>query len=215
MKAGAVVLGVVALVVVGGGIALAAGSSSKPGTFEVTGRSGSQYRVVFVKQFPTDNGGKISFWDVFVGDARILRYSQIDNDTGSRVLIVSPLEQNDPRILIALQDFGVRFEGGPAVAHLVADPGGKLPKGQIVVSPGAWAATVDVGFPKSIVVSVALIRDSLKAQGWQQVNVMKTAPKDWPLSREGNYFVEAVWTAAPRIFALPAEVKDVRSRALA
>lgn len=214
MRAAPIVLGLVAVAVVAGGVALAS-KSSRPGVFEVTGKSGTQYRVVAVKQFMMPNGQRQAFMDLFVGDLRILRYTQLDEDMESRILIGSPLEQNDPRILIALRDFGVRFEGGPAVAHLVADTGGKLPDGQIVVSPGLWQATADVGFPKSLLVSAAVIRDALKAQGWRQVNVMTSAPKDWPLSREGNYFIEAIWSGNPRIFALPSEVKDIRSRALA
>lgn len=212
---GKLVLGVVAAVVVVGGVALAASSGSKPGAFNVTGRSGTQYRVVFVKAFTLPDGRKQSFWDLFVGDARILRYAQLENDTDSRVLIVSPLSETDPRIPIAMSDFGVRFEGGPTAQLVSSVTPASLPKGQIVVSPGAWIATADVGFPKSLVVTKDLIAGALRDQGWRQVNVMTEAPKDWPLSRSGNYFVEAVWPGQPRIFQLPDEVTDIRSRALA
>lgn len=198
-------------------MAYAASSSSKPGEFEVTGSSGTTYTVKFVKAFKLEDGRKQSFWDLFVGPLRVVRYSQLEDDKTSRVFIVSPLGPTDPRVGVAMSDFGISFAGGP-VAELVSSTkpqSAPLLAGQIVVSPGAWMATADIGFPKSLLVTAALIRDALKEQGWTQVNVMTSAPANWPISKQGNYFVEAVWNKAPRIFQLPAEVVDIKSRALA
>lgn len=216
MKGKAIALGVVALTVVGVGVAVAASKGPPGGEFDVTGKSGTRYRVKFVKQFALPDGRKQAFWDLFVGGQRIVRYSQLDADRDSRVFIVSPLAPTDPRIGVAMSDFGIEFAGGPLAELVAGTPApAALLAGQVVVSPGAWMATADVGFPKSLVVSAALIRDALTQQGWRQVNVMTTAPKDWPISRNGNYFIEAVWSGAPRIFQLPSEVVDLRSRALA
>jgi hypothetical protein len=216
MKGSAVVVGLLAVTVVGVGVAMAASSGDKPGSFTVTGKSGTVYTVKFVKAFSLPDGRKQSFWDLFVGPLRIVRYSQLENDRDSRVFIVSPLGPTDPRVGVAMTDFGITFVGGP-VAELVSTTATPAPllAGQVVVSPGSWMATADVGFPKSVVVSAGLIRDALKEQGWRQVNVMTKAPANWPISKEGNYFVEAVWSGAPRIFQLPSEVVDIRSRALA
>lgn len=216
MKGSAVVVGVLALTAVGVGVAMAASSGDKPGSFSVTGKSGTAYTVKFVKAFTLPDGRKQSFWDVFVGPLRILRYSQLESDRDSRVFIVSPLGPTDPRVGVAMTDFGITFVGGP-LAELVSTTATPAPllAGQVVVSPGSWMATADVGGLKALVVSASLIRDALKEQGWRQVNVMTTAPANWPLSKNGNYFIEAVWSGPPRIFQVPAEVVDIRSRALA
>jgi hypothetical protein len=216
MKGSAVVVGVLALTAVSVGVAMAASSSDKPGSFSVTGKSGTAYTVKFVKAFTLPDGRKQSFWDVFVGPLRILRYSQLESDRDSRVFIVSPLGPTDPRVGVAMADFGITFVGGP-LAELVSTTATPAPllAGQVVVSPGSWMATADVGGLKALVVSASLIRDALKEQGWRQVNVMTTAPANWPLSKNGNYFIEAVWSGPPRIFQVPAEVVDIRSRALA
>jgi len=218
MRGKGLAVGVIALVVLGAGAAMAYGSSSSaPGEFEVTGRSGTVYKVKHVKAFALDDGRKQAFWDLFVGGNRILRYSQLDADRDSRIFIVSPLGPTDPRVGVAMEDFGIRFAGGP-IAELVSSTkptSGPLLAGQIVVSPGPWAATASVAFPKSLLVNASLIRAALQEQGWRQVNVMTEAPRDWPLSRNGDYFVEAVWSGKPRIFQVPPEVVDIRSRALA
>lgn len=230
MKGKALAFGLVAVAALGVGIAAAASSKSTPGEFVVKGRSGTTYTVKFVKAFDLKNTGafitssgdssdarKQVFWDVFSGDQRLVRYTQLDSATDTRVYITSPLGPTDPRVALVMDDFGIKFAGGP-VAELVASTKptpAPLLAGQIVVSPGAWMATADIGFPKSLIVSASLIRDALKEQGWTQVNVMTKAPSNWPISKNGNYFVEAVWSRSPRIFQLPSEVVDIRSRALA
>lgn len=108
---GRVLVGVLVGVAVLGAVGLAVASQKQlppPGSFDVRGDSGTAYRVVFVKEFPTPTGGKQTFWDVFIGSDRIFRYSQNDDDKTSRVLIVTPLHPTDSRLVAGLSDFGAK-----------------------------------------------------------------------------------------------------------
>lgn len=49
-------------------------------------------------------GGE-SFWDVFEGDNRIIRYKQTGSDLKSRVFVDSPLPASDPRRVAAQKKF--------------------------------------------------------------------------------------------------------------
>lgn len=179
--------------------------------FTVTANSGAVYEVHHVKTFDTESG-KQSFWDVFDLQGRVLRYSQLENDTNSRIFIVSPRAMNDPAVDLVMRDFGIRFEGG-AVA-IPATQTTTLP-GQIMVAAGHWMATVNVTFPKSILISASLIKATLEEQGWKQVSVYTSVPQFWPISKNGNYFIEANWDRPAQIFQVPSEVVDIKSSAQA
>jgi hypothetical protein len=225
-------LPVLGIAAIGAGVAFVAskayGSSDDAGTtppdapgpvFDVTASSGAVYQVQHVKTFDTESG-KQSFWDVFDIQGRVLRYSQLENDANSRVFIVSPRGPNGPGVDLVMRDFGIRFEGGPISdpipeAVLVNNPDSiKVLPGQVLVSPGVWMATADVGFPQNLVVSAGLIKAALEEQGWRQVSVYTDAPPSWPLSKNGNYFVEAVWNQEAQIMSVPPQVVDMRSNSL-
>jgi hypothetical protein len=72
----------------------------------VTGPSGQKWTMQLVKLFDTPQG-KQTFWDVFIGNARILRYSQTGELKGSRKFIGTPLAKGDARLARAAADFGV------------------------------------------------------------------------------------------------------------
>jgi hypothetical protein len=218
---------VLGLAAVGAGVAVAVNANAVPkddadpvppdgsgATFHVTANSGTEYDVTLVKVFDTE-GGKQTFWDLFVGDDRIVRYTQLDDDMNSRVYIASPLSQSDPRLDRALRDFGIRFEGGAVSSDMpevvLASDVHTLP-GQLMVMPGEYLATVAVPFPKSLVVSASLIKGALQEQGFRQVAVFTSAPSSWPISKDGDYFIQCVWSGEPRLFQLPKEVTDLRSR---
>lgn len=83
--------------------------SKAPGTenvaITVQGRSGQVYAVNRVKSFGDEN-----FFDVFLlTGARVLRYSQIGSDMGTRKFIDSPLQSSDAIFKTAANDFGLRF----------------------------------------------------------------------------------------------------------
>lgn len=226
-------LPVLGIAAIGAGVAFAAskayGSSDDAGStppdstdgpvFDVTASSGAVYQVRFVKAFDTESG-KQSFWDVFDIQGRVLRYSQLEDDTNSRIFIVSPRGPNGPGVDLVMRDFGIRFEGGPVsdpipAAVLVNNPEGvKLLPGQILVSQGAWMATADVGFPQNLVLSAGLIKAALEEQGWRQVAVFTSPPSSWPISKNGNFFVEAVWSRDAQIMSVPPQVVDIRSNSL-
>lgn len=225
MKSGAALL---ILGVVGGGLALAASSahassgddtdpippdSTDGPVFTVTASSGAVYEVHFVKSFDTESG-KQSFWDVFDIQGRVLRYSQLEDDTNSRIFIVSPRGPNGPGVSQVMNDFGIRFEGG-VVAIPASDTQPQIVPGQVLISAGEWLGTADIGFPKSLLVSASLIKAAMQEQGFTQVSVFTEAPKDWPISKNGNYFVQALWEGPPKIFKVPSEVVDLKSNALA
>lgn len=227
-KAALAVVGLAAV----GGVALAVRANAKTSDdagptppdatsgpeFDVQASSGHIYKVRFVKAFETESGNQ-TFWDLFTPDVneplRILRYSQLEDDINSRIFITSPLTDNHPAIDAAMRDFGIRFEGGP-IAIQVSDtaPPPQLLPGQVLVSPGHWMATVDVGFPKNLLVSASLIKAALEEQGWRGVAVFTSVPSFWPLSKEGNYFIEANWDKSARIFQVPSEVVDLKSNAV-
>jgi hypothetical protein len=220
---------VLGLAAIGTGLAVAVNASATPkddagpvppdgdgsgATFNVTANSGVNYDVTLVKVFDTE-GGKQTFWDLFIGDDRIVRYTQLDDDMNSRVYIASPLAQSDPRLDLALRDFGIRFEGGAISDDMpevvLASDVQTLP-GQLMVLPGEYLATASVSFPKSLVVTAALIKGALQEQGFRQVAVFTSPPADWPISKSGDYFIQCVWAGQPRLFQLPKEVTDLRSR---
>lgn len=186
--------------------------------FNVQASSGLVYKVRFVKAFETESGHQ-TFWDVFTPDIneplRILRYSQLEDDTNTRIFISTPLPDNHPAIDAVMRDFGVRFEGG-AIATLVSDtaPLPQLLPGQVMVSQGHWMATANIGFPKNLIVSASLIKAALEEQGWNRVSVFTSLPSHWPLSKEGNFFIEADWTKNARLFQVPSEVVDLKSNAV-
>lgn len=189
--------------------------STEGPVFHVTASDGHSYVVKFVKAFEVEAGHQV-FWDVFDTEGnRLVRYTQVGEDDNTRTFIVSPLGVGDTHLDEAMKDFGVHFEGGPIATPAVAtgDELRVLP-GQLLVTPGEYLATIDVGFPKSMVVSASLIKGGLKDQGFRQVAVFTSAPKDWPISKDGNYFVQAVWDKSPKIFNVPGEVVDIRSRGL-
>lgn len=232
MKGG--ILPVLGIAAIGAGVAVLAtnayGSSDDAGPtppdetdgpeFEVTASSGAVYLVKFVKAFDTESG-KQSFWDVFDIQGRVLRYSQLESDTNSRIFIVSPRGPNGPGVDFVMRDFGIRFEGGPVSepisdSVLVSNPDSiRILPGQVLVSQGHWMATADVGFPKNLLVSASLIKAALEEQGWKRVSVFTTPPSTWPLSKNGNYFVEADWDRNAQIMSVPPEVVDMRSNAVA
>jgi len=74
--------------------------------FTVTGHSGTIWEVRRVKTFAVP-GGTQSFNDVFSKGARILRYSQIGSQIGTRAFIDTPLAKTDKRLKAAAADFGV------------------------------------------------------------------------------------------------------------
>lgn len=189
-------------------------STSGP-VFQVTADSGAVYEIHFVKAFDTESG-KQSFWDVFDIQGRILRYSQLEDDTNTRIFIVSPRGPNDPAIDLVMRDFGIRFEGGP-IAVPVSDTAQvpQLQAGQVLVSPGHWMATADIGFPKNLIVSASLIKAALEEQGWRRVSVYTSVPNFWPISKNGNFFIEADWDKTAHIFQVPPEVIDLKSNAVA
>lgn len=92
---GAAVAGLLVGVAVLGAVGLALASTRRA------------FRAVFVKVFDTA-GGKQSFWDVFDGSDRIVRYSQNNDDRTSRVFIDSPLPATDARRVRAMKEFGIR-----------------------------------------------------------------------------------------------------------
>lgn len=226
-------LPVLGIAAVGAGLAFVAskayGSSDDAGAtppdstdgpvFDVTADSGAVYQVKFVKAFDTESG-KQSFWDVFDIQGRVLRYSQLESDTNSRIFIVSPRGPNGPGVDLVMRDFGIRFEGGPVSdpipeAVLINNPDAvKILPGQILVSPGHWMATADVGFPQNLVLSASLVKAALEEQGWRDVAVFTSAPSSWPLSKNGNYFAEATWKQDARVMSVPPQVVDIRSNAL-
>lgn len=187
--------------------------------FDVTADSGAVYQVRFVKAFDTESG-KQSFWDVFDIQGRVLRYSQLEDDTNSRIFIISPRGPNGPGVDLVMRDFGIRFEGGPVSdpipeAVLINNPDSvKLLPGQVLVSQGHWMATADIGFPQNLIVSASLIKAALEEQGWRNVAVFTSPPSSWPISKNGNYFVEATWQQDARIMSVPPQVVDMRSNAL-
>ena len=85
----------------------------KPKGFEAkhAGSSGNNWTVKLVKVFD-EPAGKLTFWDVFEGSDRVLRYSQRGELKGSRVYITSPFDTS-PSVTLAKQlraaaaDFGV------------------------------------------------------------------------------------------------------------
>lgn len=225
------VVGAIALVAVNSkaiGSALGIGDDAGPTppdskdgpVFPVTADSGAVYEVHFVKSFDTESG-KQSFWDIFDIQGRILRYSQLEDDTNSRIFIVSPREAGDefgrgrdPSIDLAMRDFGIRFEGGPVVTPVVAIEEIKTLPGQVLVTEGHWMATADIGFPKNLIVSASLIKAALEEQGWSAVSVFTTVPEFWPISKNGNFFIEGNWNKPAKIFAVPSEVVDIKSNAI-
>lgn len=185
--------------------------------FRVTASSGRTYDVRFVKAFDTEAGHQ-TFYDVLdLQGNRLLRYTQFGSDMDSRVYIVSPLSMSDPRVDQVMRDFGIRFEGGANTDEMSIElaAGTKLLPGQLLVMAGEYLATVSVPFPKSVLVSASLISNALTEQGFRQVAVFTKAPADWPISKDGDYFIQAVWDKNAKIFTLPREVVDIRSRALA
>lgn len=237
-------LAVVGLAVVGGAVFAASkagafGSGDDAGptppdstdgpVFTVTANSGAVYEVHFVKEFDTE-AGKQTFWDVFDIQGRILRYSQLEDDINSRVFIMTAREEGDeqgggrdPSIDLAIRDFGLDFKGGPIGAPEVILASGSngvpmLPQmgpGQTFVSPGHWMATADVAFPKSVLISASLIKAALEEQGWRHVAVFTSPPQFWPISKDGNYFIEADWDRPARLFSVPPEVVQMKSNATA
>lgn len=193
--------------------------------FTVTANSGAVYEVRFAKAFETEAGHQ-TFWDVFDIQGRVLRYSQLEDDITSRVFIVTPRNQGDgsgrnrdPAIDIVMNDFGIAFEGGQTIdddtAAIVLTSGMAVPTGQTMVSPGHWMATADVGFPESVLVSASLIKGALEEQGWKRVAVYTSPPSDWPITKEGNYFIEGDWDGPARLFSVPSQVVAMRSNAVA
>jgi hypothetical protein len=75
-------------------------------TFNVKGKSGTNWKIVRVSQFQ-EKAGLLTINDVFIGSARIMRYSQLGSAIGSRKFITTPLAKTDPRLLKAGADFGV------------------------------------------------------------------------------------------------------------
>jgi hypothetical protein len=71
----------------------------------VQGKSGQVYAVNRVKSVGEEN-----FFDVFLlNGTRVLRYSQIGSDTGTRKYIDSPLQSSDAIFRTAVTDFDLRF----------------------------------------------------------------------------------------------------------
>lgn len=221
-------MAVVGLAVVGGvafAVSKASASGDDAGTtppdskdgpeFDVQAQSGIIYKVRFVKAFETESGNQ-TFWDIFTPDAneplRVLRYSQLEDDINTRIFVSSPLPENHPAVDQAMRDFGIRFEGGPI--FIPAAQTTTLP-GQVMVSPGHWMATASIGFPKNLLVSASLIKAALEEQGWRNVAVFTSVPKFWPISKDGDYFIEGDWTRDAQFFQVPSEVVDLKSTAVA
>lgn len=186
--------------------------------FTVQASDGTKYVVQFQKAFETEAGHQ-TFWDLFDASGnRLVRYAQLDDDKSSRTFIVSPLSMTSPILDKAMRDFGIQFIGGAitdSLPNVVLASDVKTLPGQLLVLPGEYLATAVVNFPKSVVVNASLISAALKEQGFRQVAVFTSAPKGWPISTDGDYFVQCVWDGAPKVFQLPPEVTDLRSRALA
>lgn len=192
--------------------------------FTVEANSGAVYQVKFVKAFETESGNQ-TFWDVYDIQGKVLRYSQLEDDINSRVYIMTARAEGDesgrgrdPAIDIVMRDFGLDFKGGPIGAPEVILTGGAMPTvgpGQTLVSPGHWMATADVPFPQSVLVSASLIKAALEEQGWRRVAVFTSPPRDWPISKQGNYFIEGDWDRPARLFSVPSAVVQMKSNTLA
>ena len=81
--------------------------------FEVKGKSGTNWTVVNVSKFQ-EKDGLLSMNDVFQGNDRALRYSQLGSQMGTRKYITSPFEAGttnapgmDRLVMLASKDFGV------------------------------------------------------------------------------------------------------------
>ncbi len=111
-------------------------ASPKTGpTFDVKGKSGTNWRVVRVNQFQ-EKSGLLTINDVMAGGAlsiggsprRVLRYSQLGSEMGSRKYITSPFEAgnlsgSDATLLrMAASDFGVALPA-PLMAKIRAQGG--------------------------------------------------------------------------------------------
>lgn len=82
--------------------------------------------------------------------------------------------------------------------------------GQIRIDRGSYVANVDVPFPASIVATPSVIKQGLEDKGFSNVRVSESAPSNWPLSSDGDYFVTASWQNSAKVFDLPDAVTEHR-----
>lgn len=80
--------------------------------------------------------------------------------------------------------------------------------GQIVIEPGSYAASVDVPFPASLLVSPTTLVEKLGEKGFSDVRATDRRPQDWPLPGTADYYVSASWKHDPKLFDLPKQVRQ-------
>lgn len=98
-----------------GGVAIyALATSKKPAqqsgqatTF--SGASGTPWAVA-----PTRSGGGVVVYGVYLlpNGTPVMEYSQTNGDPGTNAFLSSPFPGNDPTLIKAMSDFGVKSQGG-------------------------------------------------------------------------------------------------------